>query len=128
MFFFFSTHRRAGSRADFYLEGLGSVCLKMWQASSPEQFFFFFLLARKRVSGGERRDAPGSGRSAPVRLAQPSRRLQAPGQGSLLPHRDPDGDRPPSPFVCPPAFTPLRVPCRPSAPGDGHTGSAAVQQ
>lgn len=73
------------------------VCLKTWQASSPKHVFF--LLERNRVPGGQRRVFPGSERPAPVRPAQPSRRLQAPGQGSPLPHRDPDGGRRHSPFV-----------------------------
>lgn len=41
---------------------------------SQRLFLFPFLLVRKRVSGGERRSAPGSESPAPVRPAQPVRR------------------------------------------------------
>lgn len=66
----FPTHPRAGSRADFYLEGLGSVCLKMRQVSSPK-LFFFFLSRRENVSLAGSDGAPLV-RSDPLRFGQRS--------------------------------------------------------
>lgn len=108
---FFSTHPLQAAEPGRPEVGLFEIAA----AFLSQRFFFLFLLRRKRYLQ----------RGAPVRpwLGEPrsrSARLQAPGQGSLLPHRQPAGHRRHSPTVSPAARTPFCCPAAPRLPGRTH--------
>lgn len=96
--FFYSPPCRQQRR--LYLEGLRSVCLKMWQASSHTLYLFIYLFSawRENVSPAGSGGTPLT-RRTPLPFGCCSR-SQAPGQGSLRLHRHPDGGRATRP-LCP---------------------------